>query len=66
MAFKKLFDSLKGIRRKNVKFAAKSLYTLGLYALGFVTIAQEDWRIAMGVFFVLWANNIERRLNALQ
>lgn len=36
-------------------------FSLFLWVVGLGILAWVDWRIAVGVFVVLWANNILRK-----
>jgi hypothetical protein len=38
-------------------------FALLLYIIGFYLISWVSWKIGLGVFLVLWANNIGTRKN---
>ena len=35
-------------------------FSMVLYVIGFGVLIWIDWRVALGAFLVLWANNIMR------
>jgi hypothetical protein len=46
--------------RKNILLILACL----LWFIGFLLIILQNWQIGLGVFLLLWANNIEWRLKA--
>lgn len=38
----------------------KSIFTLALFVTGFVLLLSVDWKIALGVFLFVFANNIQQ------
>lgn len=54
---------MKELKWYQTKAAKILIFALLLYIIGFGFIGWASWKAAIGVFLVLWANNIGTRKN---